>query len=449
MSGYLDQTRLTPVNEKFNWNTVAGNTANLKVSSDPWCKTESLLSYRTGPWYERAIAEGATPRVDLDRYLVKPRKGDKIRDYGNMFDHRKVTMTSTHPRVDLSSSTNRFLGPLLLGPVNASALPYNYLGSGTNGVQSYSDGDLNILGAQGVASANPTKPQADLMVAIAELIREGLPTHVFSALSGYRGNSFRRMAGEGAGDFLNLIFGVSPILREIDKILKVVAKTDTLIQQLVADSGNVVRRSRTVIDETKLLNVQYSSVYASLQGANIATTTYGLNNKVTRVQTTQTLSKRVWFAGAFQYWIPNLLDSGTDFQSFRPGDWKGIADVSRLIYGLQFTPKAAWNLLPFSWLVDWFVNVSVLLDNADMMNQYGLVMPYGYVMAEMKLATTTSTDFSGTNLRKLGWAGSTVLFTVQKRRPANPYGFGLKDVDLNPVQWSILAALGLSSQRNR
>jgi hypothetical protein len=257
------------------------------------------------------------------------------------------------------------------------------------------------------------------------------------------------MVGASAGEFLNLIFGVTPLLREIDKIIKTVSKTDQLIRQLVADSGNVVRRTRDIVDETTLIKTQVSNKYATIYDGNAQSEMGSYNNKVTQVSTTQTLSKRVWFAGAFQYWIPGLKDPGTEFQSFDTQNWSQVAVLGRQLYGLQAPPKAAWNLIPFSWLVDWFVNVSVLLENADNINHYGLVMPYGYVMAETKLITTTSTNFAGTARAALGWVGSSTVLVSQKRRPANPYGFGLKDVDLNPVQLSILAALGLSTQRGR
>jgi hypothetical protein len=308
----------------------------------------------------------------------------------------------------------------------------------------YSTSQLNVLGAGAIASAYPTKPQSDLLVAIAETLREGLPSDVFSAVAGYAGTSKRQMVGELAGDYLNLLFGVTPLVREIDKLIKTVEKVNTFISQLAADSGNLVRRSRVIEESVKTVKRSSTTTSPRLVFRD------GVLNPFSPVPVTyyQTLETKVWFSGAFRYWIPGLQDQGTDFQSVKPGDYATSFDIARGVYGLRVTPKAAWNLLPFSWLVDWFVNVGVLFENADAMNQYGLVMPFGYVMAETKLTSTVTADFRNSSWKNLGYVASSTTATRQQRERATPYGFGLKDVDLNPIQLSILAALGLSTLRN-
>jgi hypothetical protein len=287
------------------------------------------------------------------------------------------------------------------------------------------------------------------MVSLAELLREGLPSAIFSAIAHPRTLNKRDIVRNLSSDWLAYIFGVTPLVRDVDKMLKMVVSMNDVIYQLVRDSGNVVRRSRVMVDTTSLIRSNSSnnsggpSILLS-NGGEHGGSIYG-NPSITSYQT---LIKKVWFAGAFQYWIPGLRDPGTDFQSVNPTDALSAIDIGLHISGLRATPKAAWNLLPFSWLVDWFVNVSDLFESADAMTQYGLVMPYGYVMGENKLITTTTYDFRNfAHLKHLGSVSSSIVATRQQRKRATPYGFGLKDVDLNPIQWSILAALGLSSGR--
>jgi hypothetical protein len=104
-----------------------------------------------------------------------------------------------------------------------------------------------------------------------------------------------------------------------------------------------------------------------------------------------------------------------------------------------------WELSPFSWLVDWFVNVGSVLDNRHMFDDLGLVMNYGYVMVEQIRSTTTTIRTSDGET-----FGSQARFVLKSRRRANPFGFGVTDSALSPFQISILGALatnGLGARR--
>lgn len=427
------------MNKKLNWNVQSGGLLYPDLDTRPVTDKEYLTTFRSGARYQAEINGGATP---LAGDAVVARLGRALGDTGHNFDHRKVTMATSSPRIDTSwgNPKFRYIGPALFVPPVARESP-NY--SNINNTLGFSSSELDVLGSMAISSAYPTKPQSDLLVAIAELLREGLPSALFSAVTTMRGNSKRDLVQNLASDYLNHLFGVTPIVREIDKLIKTVQKLDEHFSQLVTDSGRLVRRARVVqkkrTDSPFYTGSALPTVFIAGSGTARIAETY---TKYTSYQTSFT---DVWFSGAFRYWIPDLLNSGSDFQSVRPGDYASTFEINQGILGLRATPKAAWNLLPFSWLVDWFVNVGAFFENADAMNHYGLVMPYGYVMAESKLVTTTTYDFPSNSGQKLGSISSSVTAIRQQRRRATPYGFGLKDVDFNPVQMSILAALGLSA----
>jgi hypothetical protein len=292
----------------------------------------------------------------------------------------------------------------------------------------------------GINRAVPTKTQSDLIVTLLEFLREGLPSALFSAVAGPPSLKKSEYTRRLASDYLNHMFGVSPLIRELHNLIKLVTKAETVLNQLVADSGKVVRRNRTVLDETTVVGSYSTSMRPLMRvhngSLNLSSRLYPLT---VPVQVSQTLSKRIWFSGAFQYWLPLYEEEG----------WLNMLEGGKLLSylaGLQPGQSTAWELTPFSWLVDWFVNVGSVLQNRSSFDQYGLVMPYAYVMCEQQLVTTYTFDLkSPFKDQDRGSVSNNYVQKTQQRSRATPYGFGVSDTDLNPYQISILAALGLTS----
>jgi hypothetical protein len=145
----------------------------------------------------------------------------------------------------------------------------------------------------------------------------------------------------------------------------------------------------------------------------------------------------VWFSGSFIYNLP-IPDSALDKL------WYHVKLADRLL-GITPTPDRIWELTPWSWFVDWFTNTGDILSNLRMFLFDGLVMQYGYVMQETKVTRTCTLEDNCTtvNGNKIT-AVTTIEHVAQKRRQANPFGFGLTWDGLSPYQISILAALGMT-----
>lgn len=79
----------------------------------------------------------------------------------------------------------------------------------------------------------------------------------------------------------------------------------------------------------------------------------------------------------------------------------------------------------------------------------GLVLRYGYVMQSTK--TTVTSTLSGHRLGGVAQPDLTMSYgrETKVRRVATPYGFGLNLDGLQPRQWAILAALGISRGPNQ
>lgn len=438
MSGYLSSERPRSINKSINWDVKMGPDSRPIFITNPITMTERLTTFRSGARYLSELNGGAT---QLPGAPLLDRTSRTLGDYGHEFNHEFVDEYTSCPRAIISRFGDTYVGPLFWSPASTYAgAPkdaFNTAGLGLSPAQ------LDALGTSAIAQCYPTKPQSDLLVALAELLREGLPSALFSALTTMGGNSKRELVRNLSSDYLNYIFGITPLVREADKLIKTVQKIDQYVTQLVTDSGNLVRRSREVHNKRMSTWNGYQPSYpASYRFYNGNTSL----QDYTQVIWSQKRDQRVWFSGAFQYWIPGIKSPEEGDSPSSPSEFMADLDIRLGILGFRATPKAGWNLLPFSWLVDWFVNVSDLLEAADAMNRFGLVMPYGYVMCEEKLTSTTTVDTRSNGL-KYGSVSSVVIATRQQRKRATPYGFGLKDTELNPIQWSILAALGLSTGR--
>lgn len=125
-----------------------------------------------------------------------------------------------------------------------------------------------------------------------------------------------------------------------------------------------------------------------------------------------------------------------------------LKEYNRL-FGVIPTPKTAWELTPFSWLLDWGGNFGDVITNVSQLGQDGLVLTYGYVMCHSKV--TYDYVWKGRvyvgNIPTPTQVTNRVVIDVKQRQGANPYGLGWTTSELTPKQLSILAALGISYRR--
>lgn len=277
------------------------------------------------------------------------------------------------------------------------------------------DSSINLdgYGATAVARVAPTNPLVDLSSSVAELFREGLP-------------SLPGRAGNPGGEYLNVQFGYLPLAGDAKKLAETARKHDALLRQYERDSGRWIRRRYEFPPIVNTTVSTSSTTPAPLGGSVSGLVQVG---QLTRAVTTTT---KIWFSGAFTYHLP------------RNGWRRTVAELDHL-YGIRPGIDTLWELTGYSWLADYFVNIGDVTKNITAFQQDGLVMPYGYVMAET--VTEHEETWNGP-MRFDVWKPTTItsrkVYINQVRRLANPFGFGKKFGDLNGRQLSILAALGIS-----
>lgn len=275
---------------------------------------------------------------------------------------------------------------------------------------------LDARGATAISRVKPTNPVFDGATAVAELISE----RKLFAVPGRNGGI--------SGEYLNYQLGVAPAAGAYQDLREAMAKSEKTIDQLHRDSGKPIRRQYrfpTVTSES----TEVSWGYPAADGGSLN----AWQVESGRITTTTHTVTDIWFSGAFTYYLPKEV-----------GFARKLAELDA-IYGVKPGIDTVWELIPFSFVADYFSNVGEVLSNINAFAADGLVMRYGYVMA--KQVTTQRVRWEG-NICNYSWQpysiDITTIGTTMQRRQANPFGFGVLDSDLSLRQMSILAALGLN-----
>jgi len=360
-------------------------------------------------------------------------------DTGHEFFTIKRHKWTSHPYVKLGLGSEYPGWPVYYGPLSFSTEAAPKFWEWAYEPSPISVNDINLYGNKLVKAAMPTNPHAQTLNAIIELFRDGLP-----AVTGWKPDSWQgkiaaaRKLGDG---YLNLGFGWAPLVSDLRKIIDSLASASKLLYDLEQGSGQTIHRRRKlsaideIIDGDQPSNLGYVSGFENQTYSVIAESKYTFQYRyVTHTEYS--------FSGSFIYHI----NKGSAFTDKIENHYQ----KAQYLLGLRLTPEVLWNAAPWSWLVDWFADVSSALAAVSEYQDDGLVMKYGYLMKKTIREVRVSLPM---RLRKqsLTWEDDTLVtsyFYEQKERVrATPFGFGVNMDLLDPRQWSILAALGSKAPR--
>lgn len=299
--------------------------------------------------------------------------------------------------------------------------PPNYSSSAT----------LDKKGAEAIARCAPGNPPANAAVAFGELIREGLPHLVGSALWKDKLNPAKGASEE----FLNWEFGFKPLAADITSFALAISNAAKFYRQLERDAGKVVRRRYRFPTQHTFSEELWATDSAAVLGVSRGNYfAAGLpKGKVTRrVETT----REQWFSGAFTYYLP--------YEYYARNRMFALAAKADQLLGLSLTPEVLWNLAPWTWAIDWFTNIGDVIHNVSRIGSGGLVVQYGYMMEHTIMKHTYTLDDPWLKTRRTPVIPMTLVTETKVRRKANPFGFGLTWDGLSDLQKAILAALGIT-----
>lgn len=302
-----------------------------------------------------------------------------------------------------------------------------------------SQSTLNKLYAQGnraIRGSVPDMPQGNLAQFIGELKR--LPT--LPLLLVLKSRNIRGMGSE----YLNFQFGLKPFLDDLAKFYRGLTEATDLLAQYHRDAGKNVRRSRLIEDyaETTSTEVQTLNsgelVYMPRRNNAVNVTSRFIDTSSASVTRVSRLTGTLTFNGAFTYYVPEDADNLL-------GKVERYRKEAQYLFGSEMTYEVLWELAPWSWLIDWFLDLQSIISTAELMADNSRVLRYGYL--SQKLQVETSYTLTGAKSARTGEVLPASVVTNFLRRHerlrSGPYGFAITP-ELNAQQWAILAALGMT-----
>lgn len=256
-----------------------------------------------------------------------------------------------------------------------------------------------------VAQTSPSRPVVDIPVFIGEF--GDIPRLVKDAGS--------TVIGAIAKQNINVQFGLLPLLGDLNSMLHFVDHVDKRMQELRALKAKGLRRTRVLwrgsASETRL------NVFTNTS-PNWADTRHDIV-KLTEI----TVSGHV-------RWYP----SG----DFPTTDRAMLAKAIRAVGGLTIDGSTAWELIPFSWLADWFSNVGDLLKA-----NRNIVPCFHSIPQIMETSKTVNQGILKSADIPSATPGKTVSTVLRKTRRTSPVTLSASLPMLSLRQLSILGSLAI------
>jgi len=297
--------------------------------------------------------------------------------------------------------------------------------------------NTEFYGNRAIARTSPTSSNANIAVTSAEIIREkgiALPGSSFSAWLQSRALFYRSIGKE----YLNVAFGWAPFISDLTKVLNSILNMGEEIRKYSALSQTEVRRRYDFqpLESTSTTESDFGNLNVG-SGSNIGSwdelytgSTFG------KLRITDYSSQRIYFVGSYWY-------------NVNPGD--GIFDriqafeqFANKLLGLRITPEVLWELAPWSWLADYFVDVQSAIKAAGFRSNDQFNLRYAYLMREThayKEYTVSGINFIN---GPRGPFTSKTSIVKKERVKGTPFGFGVNLEGITANQWAVLAALAIS-----
>lgn len=210
---------------------------------------------------------------------------------------------------------------------------------------------LGTMATRLLAMTNPSRPIVDLPLLLIETLKD-LPS-----LLRVEGNTLIQRA---ASLNLNYQFGIAPLVSDLGKLLDFTQQVALRTQELKALHKGGLRRKRTLWQASApiTLSSAHQSANAYIYGTHFVTQTG-------------------YYWGTVK-WYPTTTPPATE------GDMLSLA--RRAVLGLTIDFSTAWNLIPWSWLVDWCSNTGQYL--IAHRNIVGAVPKYINIMRQRKVEAT-------------------------------------------------------------
>lgn len=184
------------------------------------------------------------------------------------------------------------------------------------GLDSPSDTDI---ANQVQASSNPSRPVVDMVASVLQL-PQGLKT--------IRDNGREFFGKKSAETLLKYKFDIAPNVSDLIKILFF--------------QGEVIKRLQE-LERLKKRGLHRTIVVGNYSNQKVEDYPVQSSNRFISVKLTTVTTERCW---GYIVWTPD-----SDFPDYNADDMRRLA--FRAVNGITFDAGTAWELIPWSWLMDW------------------------------------------------------------------------------------------------
>lgn len=282
-----------------------------------------------------------------------------------------------------------------------------------------------------------------------QLASEGL------LLTGAKGG--KKAAKKAAEAFLTYVFGVQPTLSDMVSAADAVLGVHRGIKNYLAGDKVSTRSQRTVVLNTaeqsgSTFVTQTSTTAMSVGGGSVRLigdwlgsckiNSYAVQPSVSWSLTARRLLRQ---GATWEFFVPRPAQL--------PDRLNGYRRSAEALVGEGASPGTVYDLTPWTWLVDWFVDIGGLLhyQQAIADNQVAARSSWWSMYETIDASATWGLGYNLTgNMQMLSshMYAATVAARLKthKRRFGNPYNIA-PSWDFSSQQWSILSALGISKGR--
>lgn len=344
--------------------------------------------------------------------------------------------------------------------------PVRYVDQGALGISSLSstampsmpsDSETASLAARMLRNSRPPKAGFDLARFAGEQREAGL---LFKA-----SNYMPRSRSELGGAYLNWLFGIKPTGSDLGKLAELVLRSDNGVQRLL-DAEKVREKkygTKVLLSDSGGGTVTFTTSDATSTGATFSvglgtckyvylshfSTSGNYGNVVIPIlRYSYTRKQSVRTFATWEYFVPQPLEIRGRLASYRK-------KAQEVLSAGKLNESTVWELTPWTWLSDWFVDIGGLLRyQRDVVDNQIVATSCGYsTWEEYTILVHYAERARSGNVGIYPYYGiqadmpvgvqASVRWRRHKRRGGNPYSIS-PTWSLTTQQWGILGALGLS-----
>jgi len=263
----------------------------------------------------------------------------------------------------------------------------------------------------------------------------------WSLLGGKAGDpkSWHMQPKQVADEYLTQQFGWAPFLGDLGKFFKAYLNTDEYMRRMSAGHDKYTHVRRVLLDDFQVTDQASGNYTWSLLPNNAwdqiqqirpgATPTYDYREEKLQLVTT---------SGMFKWYKPEFDMTNDVYDDKLSAIYRQMT-----MYGVRVNPSNIWRATPWTWLIDWGLNVGRNIDALTAYVEDGVTCKYLFLMHHTVKRQVL-------NIRLPVKRGDVTLTYVNyvdvklRRGVDSPFGFGSPWETLSPWRLSILAALGVS-----